>query len=116
MRTNDLTIEYENRAESLRISFKTISGGITDKNAEYLKNSVIMFLRTQGRGVRSMEIDLGPIEVMDSCGLAALIKIQDEISKREGRVYLSNVPLAVTSLLEITHCEKLFQVKEPSLA
>ncbi len=61
-----------------------------------------------GDGVRTIEVDLGRTDYLDSSALGMLLVLRDKVNGDKNSVHLKNAGPGVKKILEIANFDKLF--------
>jgi anti-sigma B factor antagonist len=61
-------------------------------------------------GLKSIEIDLSETTFLDSCGLGALVALQQAANRRQGEVRLLHPQPPIQQILELTRMQQLFDI------
>lgn len=76
-------------------------------NADQVKDAVFA---VYADGLRNIESDMSKVEIIDSCGLGALIAMNRSCRERKGSLRLANPSPAVARVLQLTHLTRVFEV------
>jgi anti-anti-sigma factor len=83
---------------------------ITDTRLEFRHLALEALETAASNGQKVVEINLGAVVEIDASGLGVLILAQKRARERGMRLRLLEVPRAVSSLLDATRLQQLFEV------
>lgn len=85
-----------------------IAGRLSGSSSETFKDEVITQL--SGSGCRNLLCDLGRLEYIDSCGIGALLEIQQQLSGQGGKMKLAEILPKPRLVFDRTKVYKEFEI------